>query len=169
MKYLLIFLFLSNSAFCQISTRYVIKNITDLTGEVYANAKEASTNTCRRNASGTKIILKFEGVTPAIFKNDIIYSHKEIHEELSKDEWAGYSGGLKIVGEFLITDYRYKDDLRIKINEWMYIAPSELKDDLWAIPHDLYLKYKEEIDKNIDLYKCVIRNVRKKEFINPNY
>lgn len=160
-----LFLFWSLFVFSQIKTSYVIKDITELTGEMYVNVKQISTNICRKNAAGTQIILKFEGATPIIFKNDTIYTHVEIHEELAKEEWVGYSGGLEIVGEFFITDYRYKDDMTIKINEWMYITPFELKDSLWAIPYNLYLKYKVTIDSNVNLYKFVIRNVQKNEFI----
>ena len=166
-KLLIILSLLPLFVFPQIKTNYIIKGIVKLTGEMYANAKQISTNTCRKNASGTEIILKFEGATPVIFKDDTIYNHAEIHEELAKEEWAGYSGGLKVVDKFLIADYRYKDDMTIKINDWMYIAPVELRDGLWAIPYDLYLRYKGIIDNNIDLYRFVIRNVRKKEFIKP--
>lgn len=167
-KLVIILLFISNLALCQIETKYVIKNIADLTGEMYANAKENSTKTCRKNISGTKIILKFESKTPEIFKDDIIYNHINIHKELAKEEWIGYSGGLVKVGKYFITDYRYKDDLKIKISDCIYIQPFEIKGDLWAIWYDLYLRYKPEIDGNVDLYKCAIRNLYKYQFINQN-
>ena len=166
MKLLIIFIFLFNPAFCQIKTKYVIKSVTELSGEMYANATQVSTVTSRRNAAGTNVILKFEGKTPEVFKNDSIYDHPGILKELAKEEWRGYSGGLKIVGEYIITDSPYKDQISIRINDWMFIKPIPLKDGTWAVPYDLYLKYKETIDNKIDLFKFVIKDLRKKEFIN---
>lgn len=167
-RLLIIFLFFSNLALCQIKTNYIIKNVSELNKEMYDNAKEISTNTCRKNVSGTKIILKCEGVIPDIFKDDTIYTYVEIHKELAKEEWVGYSEGAETIGNFFITDYRYKEDLTIKVSDWMYIQPIEIKERLWMIPYDLYIKYESLIDNKIDLYKCVIREVSKNEFINQN-
>ncbi len=166
MKLLIIFLFTFNISFGQIPTKYVIKNITELTGEMYASAKQTSTKTSRRNIAGTEIILKFEGSVPDVFRYDSIYDHTGIHIELAKEEWRGYSGGLKIVGEYIITDSPYKDQISIGINDWMFIKPIPLKDGTWAVPYDLYLKYQTIIDSKIDLLKFVIKDLRKKEFIN---
>lgn len=165
---LLIFIFLFNQAFCQIKTNYIIKDVDSLTGEMYVSAKQISTKTCRKNVANTKVILKFEGEIPDIFKNDIIYNHQLIMQEIAKDEWSGYSGGLKVVGSFLVTDYLYKNLLKIKINDWMYINPIEIKDGLWIVPYVLYSKYQQKIDANISSDKYVIRNVRKREFIDLN-
>lgn len=165
MRIIAILLLLANTAFCQIETSYVIKPIASLNSAMYAKSKQANTETCRRNISGTKLILKFEGDTPEIFKGDQIYGHSAIIQILSTDEWSGYSGGIASVGKFFITDYNHRQDLQIKINEWMYIRPVKIKDNLWAIPYDVYVKYKSEVDNNIDLYKCVIRRVKKNELI----
>lgn len=166
MKILLIFLFLFNTAYCQVKTKYVIKNITELSGEMYASATQASTKSSRRNVAGTEIILKFEGGVPDVFRYDSIYDHASIHIELNKEAWKGYSGGLKIVEKYIITNSPYKDQISIKINDWMFIEPIPLKDDMWGVPYDLYLKYQKTIDNKIDLFKFIIKNLRKKEFIN---
>ena len=166
MKLLIILLFTFNISFGQIRTKYVIKSITELSEEMYRHAKQFSTNTSRKNITGTEVILKFEGNVPIVFKNDSIYDHSGIRKELAKEEWRGYSGGLKIVGEYIITDSPYKDQISIGINDWMFIKPIPLKDGMWAVPYDLYLKYQTIIDSKIDLLKFIIKDLRKKEFIN---
>lgn len=165
MRLILAFLFIYNVAFCQINTRYVIKNVTDLTGQMYDSARQLNTEHCRKSIDGSKVILKFEGETPEVFEGNLIYNHDAILQVLSTDEWKGYSGGIESVGKFFITDYDHREDLQIKINDWMYISPVRIKDNLWAIPYDLYVKYKNEIDSSIDLYNCVIRKVKKNELI----
>lgn len=167
-KILFVIVFSCSTALAQINTKYVIKNITELTGDMYANAKQKSISTSRKTVGMLEVILKFEGDVPEVFKNDSIYDHKGIHVELAKEEWSGYSGGLKVVEKYIVTDSPYKDQIRIKINDWMTIAPIPLKDGMWAVPYDLYLKYQTVIDSKIDLYKFVIKNLRKKEFINQN-
>ena len=165
MKLLIIYTLFVSQAFAQINTGYVIKDVANLTGEMYVNAKQVNTNTCRKSVSGSKIILKFEGNTPEVFKGDQVYGHNAILQILTTEEWTGYKGGIASVGKFFITDFDNRNDLNIKINDWMYISPVRIKDNLWAIPYDLYLKYKLAIDNNIDLYKCVIRKVKKSELI----
>lgn len=169
LNYMILFIFLFGYLFVngQIKTKYIIKNITALTGEMYANSKQVSTQTCRSNVANTKVILKYEGRTPSIFKNDTIYNHRQIIEEIAKVEWSGYSGGLKVVGKYLVTDNIYKGLFTIKINKWMHINPVSIKDDLWIIPYSLYLKYQTVIDTNISPDKYTIRNVRRREFIKP--
>ena len=166
---MILFIFLFGYFFVngQIKTKYVIKNITALTGEMYANSKQVSTETCRSNVANTKVILKFEARTPAIFRNDTIYNHKQIIEEIAKVEWSGYSGGLKVVGKYLVTDNNNRGLFVIKINEWMHVKPVSIKDDLWIIPYSLYLKYQTIININISPDKYTIRNVRRREFIKP--
>ena len=169
LNYRILFIFLFGYFFVngQIETKYVIKNITALTGEMYVNSKQVSTQTCRSNVANTKVILKFEGRAPAIFRDDTIYSHRQIIEEIAKVEWSGYSGGLKVVGKYLVTDNIYKGLFVIKINEWMHVKPVRIKDDLWIIPYSLYLKYQTIININISPDKYTIRNVRRREFIKP--
>ena len=169
MKLLIIFIFLISQSFAQINTSYVIKNVADLTGEMYVNAKQINTNTCRKSASGSRIILKFEGNTPEVFKGDQIYGHSAILQILRTEEWAGYTGGIASVGKFFITDFDHRKYLTIQISDWMYINPVRIKDNLWAIPYDLYVKYKLTIDNNIDLYKCVIRNVKRNELLEYEF
>ena len=165
MRLIAILILLANTAFSQVQTSYVVKPIASLNGVMYANAKQINTRTCRKNASGTKVILKFEGDTPEIFKGGQIYGHDAILQILATDEWIGYKGGIASVGKFFITDYAHRKDLTIQINDWMYISPVRIKDNLWAIPYDVYVKYKTEVDNNIDLYKCVIRKVKRNELI----
>ena len=167
LKFLAIFIF--NSAFAQINTSYVIRNVADLTGEMYVNAKQINTNTCRKSVSGSKLVLKFEGSTPEVFKDDQIYGHNAILQLLTTQEWTGYTGGIASVGKFFITDFDNRNDLDMKISDWMYIKPVRIKDNLWAIPYDVYLKYKSQIDNNIDLSKYVIRNVKKNELIEVEF
>ena len=165
MRFAIIFILVVSQAFAQSNTSYIIKTVADLTGEMYVNSKQINTNTCRKSVSGSKIILKFDGNTPEVFKDDQIYGHEAILQILATDEWIGYKGGIASVGEFFITDYAHRNDLTMKVSDWMYVKPVRIKDNLWAIPYDVYLKYKSQIDNNIDLYKCVIRKVKKSELI----
>ena len=69
--------------------------------------------------------------------------------------------------KYFITSLLYKDDLNIKISEYEILDPVEIKGNLYMIPYSAYLKYKTEVDNNIDLYKCVIRKVMRNELIKP--
>ena len=169
MRLIAILILLANTAFSQVQTSYVVKPIASLNGVMYANAKQINTNTCRKSISGSKIILKFDGNTPEVFKDDQIYGHEAILQILATDEWIGYKGGIASVGEFFITDYAHRNDLTMKVSDWMYVKPVRIKDNLWAIPYDVYVKYKTEVDNNIDLFKCVIRNVKKNELIEVEF
>ena len=169
MKLLIIYILFASQAFDQINTSYVIRNVADLTGEMYVNAKQINTNTCRKSVSGSKLVLKFEGNTSEVFKGDQIYGHNAILQILTTEEWVGYTGGIASIGKFFITDYDHRNDLDMKVSDWMYIKSVRIKGNLWTIPYDVYLKYKTEVDNNIDLFKCVIRNVKKNELIEVEF
>ena len=71
----------------QIQTKYIIKNTADITTGMFDMATQISAENCRKSIDGTKIILKFEGETPAVFSSDSIYTHAQILQELKKSEW----------------------------------------------------------------------------------
>ena len=168
-RLLFIFIFLCNTATAQYYN-YVVVNIVDISKEVFDKSNESHTNTCRKSVSGDKVILEFKGDIPDVFKDNTIYDHAGIKEVLRGQEWSGYKGDKDIsTGKYFVTDYRYKDQLIIKINEWITIRPIEIKGNLWIIPYDLYVKYKSIIDNNIDLYKCVIRDVNESEFYDLKF
>ena len=72
-------------------------------------------------------------------------------------------------GNYFITSSLYKNKLNIVISKWQEIAPVALKDNLWMIPNTVYLENKELVESRIDLYKCVIRKVKKSELIGVEF
>tara|TARA_R100001463_G_scaffold126423_1_gene184096 strand:- start:58 stop:288 length:231 start_codon:yes stop_codon:yes gene_type:complete len=67
---------------------YIIVDRESVTQEMIDNALETSLLTLRTSIDFSKTILKWNGDTPDIFKGIKTYSHKEILEELKKDEWT---------------------------------------------------------------------------------
>ena len=71
-----------------IKTKYIIKNIDDITDEMFLESKQKILNNCRKNNNRTKCLLKWEqDNTPSVFSEETIYNHSEIISELSKEEW----------------------------------------------------------------------------------
>jgi len=50
---------------------------------------------------------------------------------------------------YLTTDIAHKDELSITIDKYNEIKAVEIEAGVWVIEEDLYLKYKEMIDKII--------------------
>ena len=71
-----------------ISTKYIIKSISDVTSEMLSESKQGTLNNCKKNNVKTKCILKWEqDETPEIFIGETVYDHSEIISKLSEAEW----------------------------------------------------------------------------------
>ena len=44
--------------------------------------------TCRKSLDGTKVLLKWEGETPALLASDTVYNHAAIRAVLTGTDWA---------------------------------------------------------------------------------
>ena len=75
------------------------------------------------------------------------------------------TNNIYIEGKYFITSKPYKDRLKFTINRYTEINPIEIKGDLWIISYDDYINNKKLIESRIDLYKCIIRKVKKSELI----
>ena len=67
--------------------KYFILNTYEVTQGIIDVCLQTSLDTLRKTKDGSKSILKFEGNTPEILKNETLYNYEEIKEELKKDEW----------------------------------------------------------------------------------
>ena len=67
--------------------KWLIINVSDVTDEMIENAIETSRDTLRISLDGSKTILKYDGRKPNCFYGMDTYTHSQISEELSKDEW----------------------------------------------------------------------------------
>lgn len=74
-------------------------------------------------------------------------------------DWQ-YSDNEYLSGKYLITNSVYGYKLEVS-----NIIAVEIKGLLSMIPYEIYLDNKKLIESRIDLYKCVIRRVRKNELI----
>ncbi len=81
----------------------------------------------------------------------------------------GQTDTIYLENEYFITDWRYKDQLKIRINRRQEIEPIEIKDRLYIIPYRVYLENKELVESKIDLYKCIIRNVKRNELLEYEF
>lgn len=142
---ILVILLFCSSVFGQVPTKYIIKNVEDVTEAMLLAVKQKTTKDCTPNKAGTKIILKWDGFTSSIFKDEKIYNYITIHEEIKKPEWSGYteSGSL---GKYFVTNEYYS----VKINDCVYVFPTKVKRVIigfrYIIPEALYNKYKEHIE-----------------------
>tara|TARA_R100000781_G_scaffold112428_2_gene79645 strand:+ start:554 stop:778 length:225 start_codon:yes stop_codon:yes gene_type:complete len=68
--------------------KWVIVNVSDITDEMIANAKQTSMGKLRKSLDGSKAILKWDNDTPSCFDGMTTYSHSEILEELSTSTWS---------------------------------------------------------------------------------
>ena len=69
--------------------KWVIVNNSDVTDEMISSAIQTSRNTLRHTTTGTdKVILKWDGDTPAVFDGMTTYTHAEILTELDKSAWT---------------------------------------------------------------------------------
>ena len=72
---------------------YIIKNTSDVTDEMLSLSLSN-----RQSLDGTKTILKWNGATPGIFKNETFYTVAEINTVMNKNE--GIWNEIKDVGYF---------------------------------------------------------------------
>ena len=68
--------------------KWVIVNVSDITGEMIGNAIQSSMDTLRKSLDESKAILKWDGDTPSCFDGLTTYSHSEIRTELAKSDWT---------------------------------------------------------------------------------
>ena len=68
--------------------RWVIVAVSAITDDMISSAIQTSMNTLRKSLDNSKAILKWDGVTPAVFNGMTTYSHSEILTELNKSEWT---------------------------------------------------------------------------------
>ena len=69
--------------------KWVIVNYSDVTDEMIDNSNEGSRNTLRHTVTGTdKVILKWDGDTPEVFKDMTSYGHSEILTILGGSDWT---------------------------------------------------------------------------------
>ena len=65
--------------------KWVIINVPDITDEMIRDAIQSGT--LRKSLDDSKAILKWDGDTPSCFEGMTTYSHSEILEILSGDDW----------------------------------------------------------------------------------
>lgn len=67
---------------------YVIINKSEVSNIDFSKVKETSADTLRYSVDGTKTFVKFEGDTPAFLSGKQQYTHAQIIEILSTEEWT---------------------------------------------------------------------------------
>ena len=76
---------------------------------------------------------------------------------------------IYLKGKFFLTNWLYKNKLKITISRWQEIYPIKIKGLLYMIPYEVYMENKALVKSRINLNRCVIRKVRKDELIEPKY
>ena len=67
---------------------YIIINKSEVANVDFSKVKETSANTLRYSVDGTKTFVKFEGDVPAFLSGKQEYTHSQILEILSGEEWT---------------------------------------------------------------------------------
>jgi len=67
---------------------YVIIDTSEVPSVDFNNVLETSSNTLRYNVAGDKTFVKYEGAMPPFLLGKDTYSHAEILEVLSGEEWT---------------------------------------------------------------------------------
>ena len=67
---------------------YVIINKSEVANIDFSKVKETSADTLRYSVDGTKTFVKFEGDAPAFLSGKQQYTHAQIIEILSTEEWT---------------------------------------------------------------------------------
>lgn len=67
---------------------YVIINKSEVANVEFSKVKETSADTLRYSIDGTKTFVKFEGDTPTFLQGKQQYTHAQIIEILSTEEWT---------------------------------------------------------------------------------
>jgi len=73
---------------------YVIIDTSEVPSVDFNNVLETSSNTLRYNVAGDKTFVKYEGAMPPFLLGKDTYSHAEILEVLSGEEWTAPMGDL---------------------------------------------------------------------------
>ena len=69
--------------------KWVIVNNSDVTDDMITSAIQTSRDTLRHTTTGTdKVILKWDGDTPAVFDGMPTYTHAQILTILSGSDWS---------------------------------------------------------------------------------
>ena len=68
--------------------QYVIINASDVSTVNFDDVLETSASTLRYNAAGDKTVVKYEGETPSFLVGEPSFSHSEILEILSNENWT---------------------------------------------------------------------------------
>jgi len=69
-------------------TNYTIIDASEVANVDFSKVKETSADTLRYSIDGTKTFVKFKGDTPAFLSDKQQYTHAQILEVLSGEEWA---------------------------------------------------------------------------------
>lgn len=69
-------------------TKYIIINKSEVANVDFSKVKETSANTLRYSVDDTKTFVKFEGDAPAFLSGKQEYTHAQILEILSGEEWT---------------------------------------------------------------------------------
>ena len=67
---------------------YVIINKSEVANVDFSKVKETSVDTLRYSIDGTKTFVKFEGNAPTFLSSKQQYTHSQILEILTGEEWA---------------------------------------------------------------------------------
>ena len=66
---------------------WVIVNVDDITDEMIEKAIQTSRDTLCKSLDESKAILKWDGDTPSCFDGMVMYTQRQIMEELCKSDW----------------------------------------------------------------------------------
>ena len=68
---------------------YIIIPFEDVTEEIMELVVESNINSLRHSVKGDdKVVLKYEGETPALLASYTAYTHEEILAEMATDTWT---------------------------------------------------------------------------------
>lgn len=72
---------------------YIIVPFADVTEEIIELVVESNINSLRHSVKGDdKVVLKYEGETPALLASYTAYTHEEILAEMATDTWTSNEG-----------------------------------------------------------------------------
>jgi len=72
---------------------YIIIPFEDVTEEIIELVIQSNINSLRHSVKGDdKVVLKYEGETPALLASYTAYTHEEILAEMATDTWTSNEG-----------------------------------------------------------------------------
>jgi hypothetical protein len=72
---------------------YIIVPFADVTEEIMDLVVESNINSLRHSVQGEdRVVLKYEGETPALLASYTAYTHEEILVEMATDTWTSNEG-----------------------------------------------------------------------------